>query len=665
MLQATSDTQVLSSFSQFQEYIYLSKYSRFIHDIGRRETWPETVKRYFDFYQVHLKENCGYKVPLEQRQELEQAVLNHDVLPSMRCIMTAGPALEKDNIAGYNCSYVTFETIKGIAEELYILMNGTGVGFSVEKQYVNKLAEIPEQLYPTDTTVIVADSKLGWAKALNELFSLLYTGLIPKWDLSRLRPAGAILKTFGGRSSGPEPLDRLFKFVVSKFQENTGNKLTSIDIHDIACMVGECVVVGGVRRSALLSLSNLSDDRMRGAKTGQWYNMTPWRHISNNSAVYKDKQPEMEVFFKEWMSLYESKSGERGIFSRFAARNVIERSNNFRRLHFGDEARCRDTVHEFGCNPCSEILLRPNQFCNLSTIIIRPWDTLDDLKRKARIASTLGTWQSTLTNFKFLNKKWKENTEEERLLGVSMTGIMDNKLTSGKMGVEKLKDALTEMRKVVIGTNIDYSKTIGIPSSVASTCVKPEGTSSLFADTASGIHGRHSSYYLRSVRNAKSDPVSHLMIDQGFYHENDRMHPNDNHIFYFPIKSPKNAIFRNDLTAIEHLDLWLVYQKYWTDHKPSITVSVKEHEWLKVGAWVYDNFEWVSGISFLPYSDHVYEQAPFQEITEDQYKEWVAKTPKKVDWTKLSEFEKTDETKGTQELACTGVSVTGEVGCSL
>ncbi len=495
------------------------------------------------------------------------------------------------------------------------------------------------------------------------MHTLLYSGLIPKWDLSKLRPAGAILKTFGGRSSGPAPLDRLFKFVVQKFQDSRGHKLTSLDVHDIACMGGECVVVGGVRRSALLSLSNLSDDRMRSAKAGNWQQFTPWRSISNNSAVYTDKQPQMEIFFKEWMSLYESKSGERGIFSRYAARNVIERSNAFRRLHFHDTARLRDTDFEFGCNPCSEILLRHNQFCNLSTIIVRPWDTVDDLKRKARLASILGTWQSTLTNFRFINKSWKTNTEDERLLGVSMTGIMDNKLLSGKMGNEKLKDALTDMRIVVIGTNIENAAIIGIPASTASTCVKPEGTTSSLAATSAGDHARHSPVYLRSVREAKSSPVAQLMIDQGFKAENDVMRPNDNYVFSFQIKAPKNAIFRSDLTAIEHLDLWLVYQKYWADHKPSITVSVREHEWLDVGAWVYRNFEWVSGIAFLPYSDHIYEQAPFQEITEDQYKEWSSQTPQTVDWNKLKEYETTDETVGSQELACVGVAPTGEVGC--
>ena len=659
---AIPEAPVTTSFSQFQEYIYVSKYSRFLHDCERRETWTETVKRYFDFFEFHLKENNGYKVPKELRLELEHAVLNHDVLPSMRCIMTAGPALAKDNIAGYNCSYCAYETAKSIAEELYILMNGTGVGFSVERQYVSKLPEIPEQLHPTDTTIIVADSKLGWAKAFNELLTLLYAGLIPRWDLSRLRSAGAILKTFGGRSSGPEPLNRLFAFVVSKFQELHGNRLTSLDVHDIACMVGECVVVGGVRRSALLSLSNLSDDRMRTAKTGNWPQFTPWRSISNNSAVYTDAQPEMSVFFKEWMSLYESKSGERGIFSRYAARNVIERSNAFRRLHFKDTARIRDTDFDFGCNPCSEILLRPNQFCNLTTIIVRPGDTMDELKRKARLAAILGTWQSTLTNFRFIGKAWKDNTEDERLLGVSMTGIMDNKLLSGKLGVEKLKDVLTAMRIVVIGTNIEIASAIGVPSSTASTCVKPEGTTSSLCDTSAGDHARHSPFYLRTVREAKSSPIAQMMIDQGFPAENDMMRPNDNYIFTFPQKSPKNAIFRADLTAIEHLDLWLVYQKYWADHKPSITVSVREHEWLDVGAWVYKNFEWVSGIAFLPYSDHIYQQAPFQECTEEVYKEWISKTPK-ADWSKLKDYEQSDQTAGSQELACVGVAPTGEVGC--
>jgi ribonucleoside-triphosphate reductase len=644
----------------FQSYIYKSRYARYLYDKGRRENWSETVSRYFDFFQVHLMDRHGYLIPKELRNELEQAILNLEVMPSMRCLMTAGPALEKSEIAGYNCSYLTIDNPKAFAELLYILMNGTGAGFSVERQYINKMPEVPDQLYPTDTTIVVNDSKLGWAKALNELISLLYVGNVPKWDLSKLRPAGAPLKTFGGRSSGPEPLDRLFKFVVQTFQNNKGQKLTSVDCHDLCCMVGSVVVVGGVRRSALISLSNLSDDRMRNAKMGQWWKVTPYRSISNNSAVYTDKVPAMDTFMSEWKSLYDSKSGERGIFSRYAAKNVITRANDFRKQHFpqfADEDSAKGPrfrkveEYEYGCNPCSEIILRDKQFCNLSEVVIRAEDTPNDLKRKVRIATIFGTFQSTLTDFKFISKRWKDNTEDERLLGVSLTGIMDNKLTSGQLGEEKLKDALTEMRKVAIATNMEFAKRLNIPTATAITCTKPSGTVSSLVDSASGIHRRHAPYYLRTVRGDKKDPLCQLMLDQNFYHEDDQIAPDHNHVFYFPIKAPKNALVRDD-SAIQQLEIWLMYQKYWTDHKPSVTVSVREHEWLDAGAWVYRNFEWMSGVSFLPYSEHTYVQAPYQEITEEQFKEWSVKMPKSVDWGKLSDYEKTDTTEATQTLAC-------------
>jgi len=640
--------------SPFQQYIYKSRYARYLHEEKRRENWPETVARYFNFFKIHLKEKCGFDLTKDLRHELEQAVLNLAVVPSMRCIMTAGPALERDHIAGYNCSYLTIDTPRSFSELLFVLMCGTGVGFSVERQHVNKLPEIPEELYPSDTTIIVNDSKLGWAKSLNELFSLLYVGNIPKWDLSKLRPAGAILKTFGGRSSGPDPLDRLFKFIVQMFQNNKGQKLSSLDCHDICCMIGNCVVVGGVRRSALISLSNLSDDRMRNAKMGQWWTLTPYRAISNNSAVYTDKMPSMDTFISEWKALYDSKSGERGIFSRYAATNVIERSNAFRKQHFADhkQVRYRDLDFEWGTNPCSEILLRDKEFCNLSEVVVRPTDTLEDLKNKVRIATIFGTFQSTLTDFRFISKRWKDNTEDERLLGVSLTGIMDNKLTSGQKGYDVLKDTLTEMRKVAILTNFEFAKKLGIPSSAAITCTKPSGTVSSLVDSASGIHRRHAPFYIRTARADKKDPLSRLMIEQGFYHEDDQTTPDHNHVFYFPIQAPKNALFRNDDSAIKQLEVWLLYQQYWTEHKPSVTVTVRENEWMRVGAWCYDNFEWLSGVSFLPYSDHSYVQAPFQDISEEDYKKWQTKVPQNVDWDLLKSVERTDETTGSQELAC-------------
>jgi ribonucleoside-diphosphate reductase alpha chain len=642
-----------SNSTQFQQYIYISRYSRFLPEENRRELWPETVARYFDFFTTHLKEKCNYKLPKELRKELETAVLNLEVMPSMRAVMTAGPALAKENMAGFNCSYLAIDNPKAFGEELYILMNGTGVGFSVERQYTNKLPEVPDELHPTDTTIVVKDSKLGWAAGLNELISLLYTGLIPKWDLSKLRPSGAILKTFGGRSAGPEPLNRLFKFIVSVFEANKGQKLSSLDCHEIACFIGECVVVGGVRRSALISLSNLSDDRMRGAKNGQWWLLKPYLSNSNNSAVYTDKKPAMGTFMAEWHSLYESKSGERGIFSRAACKHVIDNSNAFRKTHFGDhpDVRYREVDYEWGCNPCSEIILRKDQVCNLTEIVVRSTDTVDDLIRKARLAAILGTFQSTLTDFKFLSKKWKNNTEDERLLGVSLTGPCDNALLSGQMGEEPLKNALTTIRKKVIITNMEMANILGIPVSTASTCVKPSGTVSALVNSASGLHRRHSPYYIRTARSDKKDPLGQMLKDQGLYHETDVMRPNDVDVFSFPLKSPKDALIRADATALDQLNLWLMYQKYWTDHKPSITVSVKEDEWFTVGAWVYDHFEWMSGVSFLPYSDHVYQQAPFQEVSEEDYEKWCAKTPQ-IDWSRLSEYEKNDMTVGSQELAC-------------
>lgn len=640
----------MSEISDFQRFIHISRYARFLPDENRRERWEETISRYFDFFTTHLKETCDYQLTPELRSELETAVVNMEVMPSMRAIMTAGPALARENVAGYNCSYIAIDTPKAFSEILYILMNGTGVGFSVERQYINKLPEVPDVLHPTESIIVVRDSKIGWAAALQELVSFLYTGVIPKWDMSKVRPAGSILKTFGGRASGPEPLDRLFKFVIQIFENNKGQKLTSLDCHEITCMIGECVVVGGVRRSALISLSNLSDARMRNAKSGQWWITKPHLSISNNSAVYTDRKPDMSVFMDEWKALYESKSGERGIFSRFAAKNVIDRLNSFRKDYFGEDPaiRYRDNDFEWGCNPCSEILLRPNQNCNLTEVIVRHWDTLETLKRKVRIATILGTFQSTLTNFKFLSKKWKSNTEDERLLGVSLTGICDSNLLSQYVAAVDLED----LRRMAIQTNLTFASILGIPVSTAITSVKPSGTVSALVNSASGIHGRHSPFYTRTVRSDKKDPLAQLMIDQGIPYESDLMRPDHNYVFSFPLKSPEHAICRKDMSAIEQLNLWKTYQLHWTEHKPSVTISVKEDEWFRVGAWVYDNFEWASGISFLPFADHTYKQAPFQEITEEEYKLSMSKMPEKIDWTRLKEYEKVDTTTGSQEFAC-------------
>ena len=627
--------------TKYQEFIHLSRYSRWLPKENRRETWSETVSRYFDFFEQHLQDNCKFKLNEETRSELEDAVLSLKIMPSMRCLMTAGEALKRENIAGYNCSYIAVDKPQAFDEILYVLMNGTGVGFSVERQFVSKLPTVADEFHMSDTTIVVQDSKLGWAKAFKELVAMLYHGQIPKWDLHKVRPAGAVLKTFGGRASGPEPLERLFQFTKEIFQNAAGRQLSSIECHDIVCKTAEIVVVGGVRRSALISLSNLSDDRMRIAKSGQWWIDNGQRALANNSACYTEK-PDMGIFMDEWKSLYESKSGERGIFNRASAQRIAEKSER------------RNTEYDFGTNPCSEIILRSREFCNLSEVVVRPEDTEDTLLNKVKLATILGTIQSTLTNFKYVTKDWKKNCEEERLLGVSLTGIMDNKWTAGKLpGLHKL---LQNLKQMSIDTNKDWSKMLGINQSTAITCVKPSGTVSQLVDSASGIHARHNPYYIRTVRGDKKDPLTKMMIDMGFPAEDDVMKPNDTTVFSFPIKCSEDAVFRQDMNAIEQLELWKSYQEHWCEHKPSVTISVKEEEWFEVGAWVYKNFDLMSGVSFLPYSEHTYKQAPYQDCDEKQFRDLENKMPIDVDWTRLSDFEKTDSTIGSQELACSAGS---------
>tara|TARA_Y100001936_G_scaffold253911_1_gene322248 strand:+ start:4003 stop:5904 length:1902 start_codon:yes stop_codon:yes gene_type:complete len=621
----------------YQQFIHKSRYARWLETENRRETWEETVKRYFDFFENHLKGRKGIK---EQRKELEEAVFNMEIMPSMRSLMTAGEALERDNVAGYNCAYLAVNKTRAFDECLFILMCGTGVGFSVERREVEKLPEVPDELFDTDTTIVVADSKIGWAKAYKELIQMLYAGQIPKWDMSKVRPAGERLKTFGGRSSGPTPLDNLFRFTVEIFQGAKGRKLSSIECHDIMCKVAEIVVVGGVRRSALISLSNLTDERMRKAKSGQWWLDNTQRALSNNSVVYTEK-PDVNIFLKEWMSLIESKSGERGIFNRSAAKKQVEK--------LGDR---RDINYNFGTNPCSEIILRDKEFCNLTEVVIRPNDDPASLLEKVRLASILGTWQATLTDFRYLSKEWKSNCEEEALLGVSLTGIMDNDYTNGNKN--KLPELLEGLKKVSIETNKKVSKQIGIEPSAAITCVKPSGTVSQLVDAASGIHARHSHFYIRTVRGDKKDPLCQFLVDKGIPHESDVTKPEHTWVFSFPVKTSKNAICRNDKSAIEQLEFWKLYQEYWCEHKPSVTITVKEEEWIEVGAWVYKNFDMISGISFLPYSDHSYKQAPYQECTEKEYQEMLKKMPKDIDWNELSKYELNDNTRGSQEYACTG-----------
>ena len=634
----------------YQEYIHLSRYARWDYDKGRRETWDETVERYFNFFAEWLEEKHDYKLENGEKTELENAVKELGVMPSMRCLMTAGPALKKENTAGYNCSYVKVDNQRSFDEILYVLMNGTGVGFSVEEEYTTQLPVIPDELYDTDTVIVVADSKLGWAKAFKELISLLYGGHVPKWDVSKVRPAGAPLKTFGGRASGPEPLVDLFNFTINTFRNAKGRKLKQIECHDIVCKTAEIVVVGGVRRSALISLSDLNDREMRFAKSGQWWEQNVQRALANNSVNYKEK-PDVGTFMREWLSLYDSKSGERGIYNSMSAKRTVERINGRYRDGSGDYIRRRDPREDFGTNPCSEIILRSREFCNLSEVVIRRNDTRESLKAKVKHATILGTFQSTLTEFKYLSREWKRNCDEERLLGVSLTGIMDNPLTNGSKG--KLDELLEELRDVAYETNKEWAEKLGIPTSAAITCVKPSGTVSQLVDSASGIHARHNPYYIRTVRADNKDPLCKLMQEMGFPNEPDVTKPDHTTVFSFPMKSPNGAVCRTDMTALEQLNLWKTYADSWCEHKPSVTISVKEDEWVEVASWVYENFDSISGISFLPFSEHVYRQAPYQDCTEEEYKEALKTMPKNVDWAELSKYESQDYTVASQELACT------------
>ena len=635
--------------SSYQDFIHLSRYSRWLENENRRETWEETVDRYFNFFEKHLKDNHNYVEDKEVVEELRAAVLNLEVMPSMRALMTAGTALERENVAGYNCSFVAMNNLKSFDEILYVLMCGTGVGFSVERDFVNKLPTLAEEFSDSHTTIVVQDSKLGWAKAYRELVSLLVNGQVPKWDLSKVRPAGARLKTFGGRASGPEPLEDLFRFTVDSFSKAAGRKLNSIEVHDIVCKIAEIVVVGGVRRSALISLSSLTDERMRDAKTGQWWDANPQRALANNSVAYKER-PEIGTFMDEWVSLYKSKSGERGMFNRKAAVDQVASVQELR----GDDHVGRNPNYEFGTNPCSEIILRDKEFCNLSEVVIRVDDDKESLMRKVRLASILGTWQSTLTNFKYLSSVWKKNCEEERLLGVSLTGIMDCPLTNGEtLGLAEL---LTDLRVEAVDVNKQFAEKIGINQSASVTCVKPSGTVSQLVDAASGIHARHSPYYIRTVRADIKDPLCKFMIDKGFPAEPCVMKPDHTMVFSFPIKSPDNATCRTDMTALEQLEMWRTYQNYWCEHKPSVTITVKEDEWMEVGSWVWKYFDQVSGISFLPHSDHSYRQAPYQDCDEETYINLLSEMPVGVDWSELASYEETDNTSGTQTFACSGDS---------
>ena len=618
----------------YQQFIHKSRYARWLDSENRRENWDETVERYIDF----MKEQTGGKISDGIFNEIREGILSLQVMPSMRAMMTAGTALSRDNVAGYNCSYIPVDSPRSFDECMYILMCGTGVGFSVERENVEKLPTISDNFHDTDTVIKVGDSKPGWAKSLRELIALLYAGQVPSWDMSAVRAAGERLKVMGGRASGPQPLTELFEFTVDTFKKARGRKLFPIECHDLMCKIGEIVVVGGVRRSALISLSNLNDDQMAHAKSGMWWENEGQRALANNSVAYKTK-PEMGTFMREWLALYESKSGERGMFNREAADKHVARNGR------------RETGYMWGTNPCSEIILRPYQFCNLSECVVRESDSLDSLKAKVRLATILGTLQSTLIDFKYLRKVWKDNTEEERLLGVSLTGIMDHPVLS-KNTDSKLW--LQQMREVAVDTNKKFANMLGIPVSSAITCVKPSGTVSQLVDAASGIHARHNDYFIRTVRGDNKDPLTQFLVDSGVPAERDVMKPESTTVFSFPMKSPDGAVTRTQTTAIEQLELWKTYALHWCEHKPSVTISVKEDEWMAVGSWVYENFDVASGVSFLPHSDHTYQQAPYQDIEPDEYLEWKQRFEVvNIDWQKLSEFEKEDNTSGSRELACT------------
>lgn len=616
--------------TDYQAFIHQSRYAKYIDGKGR-ESWTDTVVRYID--------NIVRPVVTDEKTvaDIEDAILNLEIMPSMRAMMTAGPALERDNTAGYNCSYLPVDDPKSFDEAMYILLCGTGVGFSVERQFINKLPEVPENMFDSESVVYVHDSKEGWAKAFRMVLALLWAGEIPKWNVNDVRPAGARLKTFGGRASGPGPLVELFQFAINLFKNAKGRKLTSIECHDLMCKVGEIVVVGGVRRSAMISLSNLSDDRMRHAKSGQWWVDAGHRALANNSVCYSEK-PDMETFMREWLALVESKSGERGIFNRQASKKQAEKHGR------------RDPNYDFGTNPCSEITLRPYQFCNLTECVVRSSDTVEDLERKVELATILGTIQSTYTDFPYLRKVWKENTEAERLLGVSLTGIMDNSLmTTKNKGLDK---TLEHLRNIAVATNKQWSVKLDIPTSAAITCVKPSGTVSQLVDSASGIHARHSDYYIRTVRGDNKDPLTQFMIDKGIPNEPCVMKPETTTVFSFPQKAPGKSVTRNDMSAIEQLEMWLEYQRHWCEHKPSVTISVREEEWMEVGAFVHKNFDEMSGVSFLPHSDHTYQQAPYQDCDVQTYNALLEKMPERIDWSELSEYEQEDNTSGMQTLAC-------------
>lgn len=628
----------------YQQVIATSRYARWRDDLGRRETWEETVERY-------MRNVVSNYVSSDERLfgEIQQAILNLEVMPSMRMLMTAGPALDRDHMAGYNCSFIAMDNPRAFDEIMYILTCGTGVGFSCETQFVNKLPDVAETFHDTDTTIVVADSRIGWASSFRELIQLLYGGKVPRIDVSKVRAKGERLRTFGGRASGPEPLLDLFDYCTRVFRGAAGRKLNDIEVHGIVCKIGEVVVVGGVRRSALISLSDLHSNKMRHAKSGNWWERSPEFALANNSAVYESK-PDVSEFLEEWKALHDSKSGERGIYYRKGIRDKTSRIGR------------RDSDLIVGTNPCGEIALRSAGLCNLTEVVVRSSDSFDDLARKIRLAAILGTIQSTYTDFRYVRNIWKRNAEEERLLGVSLTGIYDHPVLSGAtygtLGFnnpdEGLSHDLEALRQVAVDTNASFAEELGISPSVAITTVKPSGTVSQLVDSASGIHPRHSAYYIRSIRQDNKDPLTQFLKDQGVPNEPDVMKPDATTVFFFPVAAPEGATTRAQVNPRRHLNLWRLYNAHWAEHQVSVTVSVEDRQWVDTAAWVYDNFDELSGISFLPYDGGTYRQAPYQECTIKEYRALLEKMPERLDWTLLQNYETDDQTIGSQELACVG-----------
>lgn len=634
--------------TDFQTYIHLGHYARWRDDVQRREFWPETVQRYFDFFVPFLHEQHNLQIDFGEVEWLKHGIETLKTMPSMRCLMTAGPALSRDHTAGFNCSYLPIDNVRAFDEMIFILMCGCGLGFSVERQFISKLPTVPETFEKSTTVIQVRDSKRGWAEAYRELIAMLYAGRVPQWDITRVRAAGARLKTMGGRASGPAPLVDLFEFTIRIFENAKGRKLTSIECHDIACKIGDCVVMGGVRRSALISLSNLSDLRMRDAKSGNWYETAPHRMLANNSVAYTER-PEVGQWMAEWLSLYNSKSGERGVFNREAA--IKKALSIGRRIHWDED---KEHLIEFGLNPCGEIILRPQQFCNLTEPVARAEDTIEDLAEKVQMGTIFGTWQSCLTKFRYLRKQWQKNTEEERLLGVSITGIMDSPLLNGRKGRHQTEEAFEYLKAVAVKTNQEWAARLGINPSAAITCVKPSGTVSQLVGSPAGIHSRYAHQYIRRVRIDTKDPLFRFMKDLGFPNEPDVMKPDHMAVFSFPVRAPEKSITRNDRMAVQELEHWKLVRDHWCHHNPSVTINVREKEWPGVGSWVWDNFDSAAGMAFLPHSDHIYKQAPYEEVSEADLSRLEAAMPKDVDWSKLADYEKDDNTTGSQELACVG-----------